>query len=166
MIDASRTVRWSVDRVSDQTYDTTKPVRVVAGRPRLRRPSVGALRNLAAFLFILSIPIALITTTVRFVANEPRVYRYAIDDFGGAQTTGISREELIRAGGELRRYFNNGQETVAIRVRDDGSEVPLFNPQEASHLRDVKARFQWLNRAQELSVLYALAYIAAVVLWS
>jgi integral membrane protein (TIGR01906 family) len=127
---------------------------------------VGFFRNLATFLFILSVPIALVTTNIRYVANEPRVYRYAIDSFDGVQTTGISRDQLLRGGAELRDYFNNGQDTVAIRVERQGSEVSLFNPAETSHLRDVKVRFNWMNRAQELSILYGLAYIAVVVLWA
>jgi integral membrane protein (TIGR01906 family) len=127
---------------------------------------VGAFRNLATILFILSIPIALVTTNIRFVANEERVYRYAIDGYDADLVTGISREELLRGGAELRRYFNNDQETLAIRVDQQGREVSLFNPRETSHLRDVKTRFQWMNRAQELSILYGLTYVAVVVLWA
>ena len=127
---------------------------------------MGFLRHLAALLFILSIPIAIVTTNIRYVANEPRVYRYAIDSFNGVQATGISREELLRGSAELRNYFNNGQDTVAIRVERQGRETSLFNPAETSHLQDVKERFRWMNRAQELSVIYGLAYVAVVVLWA
>jgi integral membrane protein (TIGR01906 family) len=152
--------------MSSQTYDTIKPRRDVAGRLALGRPFVGALRNLATVLFVLSIPVALLTTNIRFIANEPRVYRYAIDDFGAVQTTGISRDDLLRGGAELRRYFNDSQDTVSIRVEQNGREVSLFNPAETSHLRDVKERFRWMNRVQEGAILFGLTYIAAVVLWA
>jgi integral membrane protein (TIGR01906 family) len=127
---------------------------------------VGALRHLAALLFILAIPAALITTNIRFVANEPRVYRYAIDQYDAVNTTGIERSELIRGGAELREYFNNDDSTVSIRVQQNGREVALFNPREAAHLEDVKNRFNLVNRVQEFSILYILAYVAAVVLWA
>lgn len=127
---------------------------------------MGALRHLAAILFILSIPLALITTNIRYVANESRVYRYAIDSFDGVQRTGISRDELLRGGDELRRYFNSNEEPLTIRVERQGREVSLFNAAESSHLKDVKARFNLMNRVQELSILYGLTYIAVVVLWA
>ncbi|HXH21649.1 MAG TPA: TIGR01906 family membrane protein [Dehalococcoidia bacterium] len=128
---------------------------------------MSALRNVASLLFVLALPAALVTTNIRFMANEPRVYRYAVDDFGAVATTGIAREELLRAMRELRAYFNaGGDEPVAIRVERQGREQPLFNPRETAHLKDVKARFRMQNAVQEFSVLYVLTYIAAVVIWS
>jgi integral membrane protein (TIGR01906 family) len=127
---------------------------------------VGAVRTLASLLFILALPAAFITTNVRFMANEPRVYVYAIDDFGAVATTGIARDELVRAMGDLRAYFNSGDEAVSIRVNQAGREQPLFNPRESAHLVDVKSRFNFQNRVQEFSVLYVITYIAVVVLWS
>jgi len=127
---------------------------------------VGAFRLLAAVVFVLSIPAALLTTNVRFIIDEQRVYRHAIDEFGGVQATRISRAELLRASAELRAYFKNSQDVVAIRVEQGGREVSLFNPRETAHLKDVKDRFHLVNRIQEFSVLYLLVYVAAVVLWA
>lgn len=127
---------------------------------------MGAFRVLATVVFILAIPVALVTTNVRFMASEPRVYRYAIDQYNAVQTTGISREELIRAGGEIRAYFRNNQDTLSIKVQQAGREVSLFNPRETAHMKDVKDRFRLLNRVQEISLLYVLAYMVAVVLWA
>lgn len=127
---------------------------------------MGAARTLASVLFILAIPAALITTNIRFMVNEPRVYRYAIDNFDAVTTTGIARDELIRSGAELRDYFRNGDDVVSIKVQDKGREVSLFNPRETAHLKDVKSRLKLQNAVEEFSVLYIIAFIAAVVLWS
>jgi len=127
---------------------------------------VSAFRNLASLLFVVALPAALLTTNIRFMANEPRVYRYAIDDFGAVTTTGVARDDLIRAMGELRAYFKSGDEALTIRVNQQGREQPLFNPRETEHLKDVKVRFNLQNRVQEFSVLYVITYVAAVVLWS
>lgn len=127
---------------------------------------MGALRFLATVIFILSIPVALLTTNIRFVANEPRVYRYAIDEYGAVATTGIAREELIEAGADLRAYFNNGDKEPNIRVQKGDQEVNLFGAREIAHLVDVKDRFRLVNRIQEFSILYVIGYIAAVVLWA
>ena len=124
------------------------------------------LRFAATLLFILCIPVALVTTNIRFMANESRVYRYAIDEFDAVATTGIEREELIRAGAEIRNYFNNSQETLFIEVTEEGREASLFNARETIHMQDVKDRFQLANRAQEFSVMYVLTFIVVVVLWA
>jgi len=127
---------------------------------------VGAVRILATVLFIISIPIALLTTTIRFVANEPQVYRYAIDEYGAVSTTGVGRDELLRAGAELRAYFNNGDKEPNIRVRRGDQEINLFGPRETAHLVDVKDRFRLVNRVQEFAILYVIGYVSAVVLWA
>jgi integral membrane protein (TIGR01906 family) len=127
---------------------------------------MGVIRILAAIVFIISIPVALVTSNIRFVANEARVYRYAIDEYNAVAKTGIEREELIRASAEIRDYFNNNEETLAIRVHEDGREVSLFNPRETVHMEDVKDRFQAVNKAMEFSVIYVIGYIAVVGLWA
>jgi integral membrane protein (TIGR01906 family) len=127
---------------------------------------VGVFRAIATLLFIIALPVALVTTNIRFMANEPRVYRYAIDNFDAVATTGLPRAELIRAGAEIRAYFNNSQEALLIEVMDNGREVSLFNARETHHMRDVKARFQAMNKVQELSVAYVLTYVVLVVLWA
>lgn len=127
---------------------------------------MGAFRNAACLLFVLCIPVALITTNIRFIANEARVYTYAIDQFDGVRTTGIDRAQLLRAGAEIRAYFRNNADTLNIRVVKDGREQSLFNPRETAHMADVKDRFLLMNRVQEFSVLYLLTFVAAVVLWS
>jgi integral membrane protein (TIGR01906 family) len=130
------------------------------------RLDVGVFRTVATIIFILSVPTALVTTNIRFMANEPRVYRYAIDEFNAVAVSGIPREDLIRAGAEIRAYFNNGEDTLAIEVMEDGREVSLFSARETAHMKDVKDRFRWVARANEFSLMYVLTYIVAVVLWA
>ncbi|MCH8025896.1 MAG: TIGR01906 family membrane protein [Chloroflexi bacterium] len=123
-------------------------------------------RRFSALLFIIAIPVALITTNIRVAANEPRLYEYAADHYDTPATTGIARSELLRASGELRDYFNNDTDTIFIRVQKDGAPISLFNPRETAHLRDVKTLFQASFRVQEATVLFALAYIVAVFIWA
>lgn len=127
---------------------------------------MGLVRHIAALLFIIAVPIALVTTNVRIAANEPRVYEYATDHYDTPQTTGIAREELLRASAELREYFNDGDEPLFVTVEQDGGIVPLFNEQERSHLRDVKNLFQASFRVQEAAVIFVLAYVVGVFIWA
>ena len=124
-------------------------------------------RQAVAVLFIIALPTALVTTNVRIVANEPRLYSYATDHYDTPQTTGISRAELLRASKELRAYFNSGSDApVFIRVEQDGQLVSLFSQRETVHLKDVKNLFQTSFRVQELSVIFLLAYVVAVFIWA
>ncbi|MGB2695610.1 MAG: TIGR01906 family membrane protein [Dehalococcoidia bacterium] len=127
---------------------------------------MGLVRYVAAFLFVIALPIAIITTNVRIVVNEPHTYSYAIDHYDGPKTTGISRDQLIDGSAELRDYFNNDQRDLFVRVNQDGQSASLFNARESAHLRDVKTLFQQSFRVQEASVIFILAYIVAVFIWA
>ena len=127
---------------------------------------MGLVRYVAAFLFIIAVPVALITTTVRVVVNEPRLYEYATDHYDTPETTGIAREELLRASDELLEYFNNDEEEIFVRVQKDGQPIRLFNDRETAHLRDVKTLFQSSFRVEEGSVIFVLVYVVAVFIWA
>ncbi len=123
---------------------------------------MGIARQVAALLFVVALPVALILTNIRIVVNEPRLYEYATDHYNTTATTGIERSELLRASGELRDYFNNSDESIFVSVQKDGGPISLFNPRETEHLRDVKALFQMSFRVQEAAVLFVLAYVVIV----
>ena len=123
--------------------------------------------QLAAFLFVISLPIALITTNVRITVNEPRLYEYAADHYDTPTTTGISRDELLSASAELRDYFNSGSgDPIFVRVEKEGEPISLFNRRETAHLQDVKTLIRSSFRVQEAAVIYALAYVVAVFIWA
>ena len=125
-----------------------------------------ALRLIARILFVLCLPVAFLTTNIRYLANEPRVYSYSIDHYNAAAITGIDRSELIRGGADLRDYFNDDSDRPDIRVKQNDIDTPLFNERETAHLKEVKARFRAQNIAEEFSVFYLLGYVAIVVLWA
>ncbi len=59
---------------------------------------MGLVRYLAAFLFIIAVPVALVTTTVRVVVNEPRLYEYATDELRQADSATILPTGGFEAG--------------------------------------------------------------------
>ena len=127
---------------------------------------LGFVRQIAALLFIVALPVALVTTNVRIVINEPRLYEYATDHYNTTATTGIARDELLGASGELRDYFNNDEESIFVRVEKDGEPISLFNPRETAHLRDVKTLVQTSFRVQEMAIIFVLAYVVGVFIWA
>jgi integral membrane protein (TIGR01906 family) len=146
----------------DQPSDNT----AVAVAGRQRKPYMGFARTLASVLFVIALPIALLTTNIRLLANAPLVYDYAFDRYDAAETTGLSRADLDRCGGELRGYFNNGEKTYYCQVTENGLPTPIFTARETAHMEDVKSLFVLVNRAQEATVVFVLLYAVAFFIWA
>ena len=108
----------------------------------------------------------LITTNVRWAANEVRLYHYSFAKYDAEAATGIPRSQLDAAADRLVRYFNNDEETIRILVQQDSRRVPLFNERETSHLTDVKNLLRTVFRVQEASLAFALVFVVAVFIWA
>jgi integral membrane protein (TIGR01906 family) len=124
------------------------------------------LRSLALFLFVIALPVTLVTTNVRFAADEGRIYEYGFDKYDVAARTGFPREEISRVGQELRRYFNNNEKSISVLVEEGGQEVSFFNARETAHLRDVKDLFQITFRVQEIGIAFVFTYVVGVFIWA
>lgn len=112
-----------------------------------------------AALFVLSIPIALIGSNVRYLFGERRLYEFAITRYDASTATGIPAQELHRAMRDLRDYLAGPDEFLRIDVTDaEGFSGPLFNPKEAAHMRDVRTLIQGIFRAQEAALVVALGF--------
>lgn len=124
------------------------------------------LSRLSTVLFVLAIPILLVTTNVRFFAGEVRFYERGFRQHDADQVTGVSMPELDAAARQIVDYFENDTDTLRILVTADGEEVSLFNTRETDHMRDVKWLMRIVFRLNEISIAYVLSYITAVYLWS
>jgi integral membrane protein (TIGR01906 family) len=121
---------------------------------------------LATLIFVLALPVALLTTNVRLLANAPLVYGYAFDRYHAEDSTGLSRADLDSTAGALRQYFNNNETTFFHTVTEGGLPEPVFNARETRHMEDVKRLFVRVNRVQEFSVIFVLAYVISFFVWS
>jgi integral membrane protein (TIGR01906 family) len=131
----------------------------VAAAGRQRGTYMGFARALATVAFLIALPVALVTTNIRLLANSPQVYDYAFDRYDAEASTGLSRADLDSTAKALRGYFNNGEKTFYHTVTEDGLPAPVFNARETRHMQDVKGLFVLVNRAQEISAVYVLAYV-------
>jgi integral membrane protein (TIGR01906 family) len=153
------------EQLLDNLTASSENTRVaVAGRQRVTY--MGFARSLATILFVIALPIALVSTNVRLLANAPMVYDYAFDRYDAEDTTGLSRSDLDACGDALRDYFNNGEKTFYCSVTENGLPASIFNARETTHMEDVKALFVKVNRAQELSVVFVLAYAVGFFIWA
>ncbi len=125
-------------------------------------------RWFASALFVVCIPLLLVLTNVRVAASWERVYDYAFAQYDVPAVTGIERPELDRAASELVTYFHASSEgqLLDIRVQRGEEQIALFNQREILHMADVRDLFQLTFRLHEFALVYVVAYIAAVYLWS
>ena len=124
------------------------------------------LARVSAALFILSLPLFLVTTNVRVLASDAGFYQRGLRNYNAAETTGIALPELDRASAEIIDYFENDAGTLRILVNEGGQEASLFNARETDHMRDVKTLMRIVFRANEASMAFILVYITTVFLWA
>ena len=123
------------------------------------RGKMNNLRLLAVALAVMSVPILLITTNVRWVINAPVLYSYGFDKYDIPTYTGLDRGELLSAGRQIRDYFNNDEEFLSVRVVLRGVRVNnLFNDREVLHMKDVKGLVRGVYIVQEIAFLYLVAF--------
>jgi integral membrane protein (TIGR01906 family) len=123
------------------------------------------LRNATDIIFVILLPVLLISSTLRYTINEPSIYTSGFDKYNVAEATGISRDDLDEVAKSLITYFNSGEEHFQIRVGIEGEKRGLFNEREVAHLADVKWLIQLVNKVQELSALYIVSYLIIGLVW-
>ncbi len=108
-------------------------------------------------LFIVAIPVFLVTSSVTWAINSPSVYEDGFEKYQIPRTSGIAMNDLRQVGAELRRYLNSTDEPLSIRTRIGGGEQYLFNEKETTHMRDVKQLVHGVYMLGAASAFYLLA---------
>ena len=96
------------------------------------------------WLFILCLPVVLLTGGIAIAVNSQWFYEYGFDRYDIGQTTGLEDSQLSKAAGGLIDYFNSGDEYIDLTITKDGQPFTLFNQKEIEHLKDVKGLI-WLD---------------------
>ena len=119
----------------------------------------------AKWLFILCLPILLLTASLGWEVNSYWLYEYGFEKYNVSQTTGLAQSELEKAATGLINYFNSDEEYISLTVEKEGEPFALFNQREVAHLRDVKGLI-WLDYRLLLGTLiYTLAYAGVSLFW-
>ena len=119
----------------------------------------------AKWLFILSLPVLLLTASICWAVNSLWLYEYGFEKYDVSQTTGLAEVELEKAATGLISYFNSDEEYISLTVIKDGELFVLFNQREVGHLKDVKGLI-WLDCWVLLGTLiYALGYVGVSFFW-
>ena len=92
----------------------------------------------------------LLTTDLRFAANDIRLYEYGFNKYEVSAAIGLDNEELLSVADQMVTYFNSDEESL---------DIDLFNQREVTHLKDVKGLIQLAYRLQLASLAYIVVYI-------
>jgi integral membrane protein (TIGR01906 family) len=125
-----------------------------------------AFARIATALFVLAVPVFLITANVRFVAGDSSFYKEGFRSHHVDRTTRLDFAQLDAAADDIVRYFEDDRENLNIQVTVDGREQPLYSTEEVAHMRDVKDLMTLVFRLNETSLGVLIAYVGAVVLWT
>jgi len=118
-----------------------------------------AFHQTTKWLFVLCLPLLLLSASIGGAANSLALYHYGFDKYEVSKTTGLSDAELDRAARGLIHYFNSSEEYISLTVVKDGQSFTLFNEREVVHLKDVKGLFRldyWIFLG---TLIYALVYV-------
>jgi len=107
---------------------------------------------IAAVLFILCVLFFLVSSNIRWVANDLQRYEGSFDKYDVSRDTGFSDAELVDITKGLITYFNSG----AIDETMD-----IFSDNEIAHLRDVRGLIQLCYILQWSTLGYIIVFIAA-----
>lgn len=108
--------------------------------------------QLAAALFVICIPLFLLSSNIRWVANDLPFWKEGFVKYNVSENTGLSEEELIDISKGLIHYFNSGE-------TDDTMEI--FSGDDVMHLRDVRGLIQLDYIIQWTTLGYMAVFVIA-----
>ncbi|MFC1907925.1 TIGR01906 family membrane protein [Chloroflexota bacterium] len=119
----------------------------------------------AKWLFILCLPILLLTASLGWEINSRWFYEYGFEKYNASQTTELAQSELEKITIGLISYFNSDEGYISLTVEKEGKPFVLFNQREVTHLKDVKELI-WLDYRLLLGTLiYTLIYTGVSLFW-
>ena len=102
------------------------------------------LRIIFRWIFILCIPVLLLSASIAWGFNSLWIYTYGFQKYDVSQTTGFSSAQLENIARGMIDYFNSDDEFVEITVTQDKTSFELFTDEEKIHFKDVK-KLVWLD---------------------
>ena len=118
-------------------------------------------RILVKWVFILCLPILLLTASIGWATNSLWLYKYGFEKYDISQTTGLTDIKLEKTARGLISYFNSSEEYIS----KDGDPFELFNQKEVVHLKDVKGLIRLDYWVLLGTLVYIFAYSGVSLFW-
>lgn len=122
-------------------------------------------RYVLYWLLIISFPVFLITSNIRVLVTEIKLYEYAINKYDIVNVTGIEALELKRVYQHWIDYYNSGQDSPQINVsRSNGDKFDLLSEKEVIHMQDVRQLVQLDYQVQMVALTIAILSMALLLI--
>lgn len=125
-----------------------------------REVALNALGQVTSVLFVLAVPVFLISASVTWAINDASLYNRGFSKYLVYDYTGITESDLRQAGADIRHYFNSRDEPLVLRARVFGEEREIFKQREVQHMGDVK-RLVW---GVYVATLVSGVYLATMII--
>ncbi|MBI2953744.1 MAG: TIGR01906 family membrane protein [Chloroflexi bacterium] len=119
----------------------------------------------ARVLFVIAIPLAIISLNVRVLAFDPSFYEKGQLKFGAMQTIGLGPEQIRASSAALANYFRSTQDDLASELQRQGLSGSFFSERETIHLTDVREIIMRIVAVQQMALGYAVLYLATGLLY-
>ncbi|MDD3031075.1 MAG: TIGR01906 family membrane protein [Atribacterota bacterium] len=117
------------------------------------------IRIILWWIFVLSIPVLLITSVVRMEVQFLPFYEYEYEKNNINQVTGFDNSQLGIITRHLIQYFNGKVESPQLLLQKNDEPIYLFHDHELVHLKDVKDIFQYVFMMQYIALGYFFLYL-------
>lgn len=119
----------------------------------------------AKWIFILCLPILLMSASLSWAVNSLWLYEYGFAEYNVSQRTGLAQSELDKVARGLISYFKSGEEYITLTAVKDGEQFELFTEREIIHLWEVKILFQLVYYLLGGALAYFIIYSLVMLLW-
>jgi integral membrane protein (TIGR01906 family) len=132
--------------------------------------SVKILSYLAQWVFVLCLPLLVLTGSIAWACNSTWLYTTGFEKYDVPQTLAraglsLTQQDFKDIARGFIHYFNSGEEYINLTVPQDGKQVALFNEEETLHFKDVKKLFRLDYSVLLRALAYCLAYVAVSLFW-
>ena len=110
-------------------------------------------------LFIVAVPLFLVTNSVSWAVNDLRLYRHGFEKYDVSGVTGIDKDGLMSAARQIRGYFNSTREPLEVNATVWGEERELFSQRERLHMRDVKRLIWGVYGVDVAAAFYIMVFV-------
>ncbi len=124
----------------------------------------------AQWLFIICLPLFIITGSIAWAVNSSWVYtsgfaKYDVAESLAENGLNLTQQDFRNVARDFIHYFNSGEEYIHLTVLQNGRQVELFNEEEILHFKDVKALFRLDYAVLIGTFIYCAAIAFLSVFW-
>jgi integral membrane protein (TIGR01906 family) len=116
---------------------------------------------LAAAIFVLSVPIALVAAQVNALMFDPSYYLQGQARHAIGRTTEYTLDRLRAVDLGIVAFFKQPSVELPVALADEGADRDVFNAREVGHMNDVRDIVGLIGRLQNLALTLIVAVTAA-----